>query len=185
MASEVAICNIALSALGSEKITALEEDNARARACNLRYEDIRDATFRAHHWNSLQGYALLVVDEDAPIFQWDYSYQLPVDCLKVIRMDYELAKWQVLGRKLYTGESPAKIKYTKRVTDPNEFDVLLIQAIGQHLAWAICEKITKDTDLKAQLWRDYLIVLAEARSVDGQEGALEIIQANDWLDARN
>lgn len=185
MASEVTIFNIALSALGSEGITSTTEDNARARACNLRYVDIRDAVLRAHHWNSISDYALLVVDTETPLFQWDFSYQLPVDSLKVIRMEFEDARWQVLGRKLFTNESPANIKYTKRQTDTAQYDDLLVQSIGARLAHAVCERITKDTALKTQLWKDYVNIVREARSIDGQEGWLEQIEANEWLDARS
>ena len=51
MASEVDICNRALSKLGAARITSLTEDSVNARACNAMYESVRDAELRAHPWN--------------------------------------------------------------------------------------------------------------------------------------
>ena len=51
MASEVDICNIALSNLGERPITARNDQNQRARACDNRFNDVRDLVLRSHVWN--------------------------------------------------------------------------------------------------------------------------------------
>ncbi len=50
----VDICNLALGHLGEAPITAISDENTRARACNERYESTLDATLRAHRWNFAQ-----------------------------------------------------------------------------------------------------------------------------------
>lgn len=184
MASVVGICNIALSNLGETKITSLEEGNAKARACNLRYEDVRDAVLRAHPWNCVQKRDSLAKLAEAPAWGFANAFQLPGDCLSVERMEDENVKYQIEGRELLTDESTAKIKYTRRVEDPNTFDALLIQSIGHRLAYEICETVTKDSDLKDRLWKSYIAILKEARSVDGQESAPDAIESDLWLNAR-
>ncbi|KKK94325.1 hypothetical protein LCGC14_2684020, partial [marine sediment metagenome] len=51
MASEVGICNEALSEIGAASILALDQDDKNARECNKRYASLRDKLLRAHPWN--------------------------------------------------------------------------------------------------------------------------------------
>lgn len=58
--TSVDICNAALIKVGAETITALSDNNKRARACNERYADIRDVVLAAHPWNFAIGRTQLV-----------------------------------------------------------------------------------------------------------------------------
>ncbi len=75
MTSVVQICNIALSNLGEAKIAALTDENERARQCNLRYEDCRDAVLRSHPWNAAVTRAALAANVTAPA--WGFAKSLP------------------------------------------------------------------------------------------------------------
>ena len=55
MATAIQISNIALNNIGDGTITSFDDPNARARACKLRFEDVRDAVLRAHPWNCMTG----------------------------------------------------------------------------------------------------------------------------------
>tara|TARA_R100000655_G_scaffold83756_1_gene123328 strand:+ start:378 stop:974 length:597 start_codon:yes stop_codon:yes gene_type:complete len=185
MASVVGICNIALSNIGDEKISSLTDNNDRARACNLRYEDTRDAVLRAHPWNAATTRVELAVSTDAPVWGFTYKYALPSDCLRVLDvLDYTVP-FSIEGRFLLTDNSTAKLKYIARITDPNVYDILLQQAIGIRLAAEIAEALTGRTELKQEMYNKYLLILSEARGVDSQEkGMPMVIEANDFINAR-
>ena len=185
MASVVGICNIALSNIGDEKISSLTDNNDRARACNLRYEDTRDAVLRAHPWNAATTRVELAVSTDAPVWGFTYKYALPSDCLRVLDVYDYTVPFSIEGRFLLTDNSTAKLKYIARITDPNVYDILLQQAIGIRLAAEIAEALTGRTELKQEMYNKYLLILSEARGVDSQEkGMPMVIEANDFINAR-
>jgi len=185
MASVVGICNIALSNIGDEKISSLTDNNDRARACNLRYEDTRDAVLRAHPWNAATTRVELAVSTDAPVWGFTYKYALPSDCLRVLDVYDYTVPFSIEGRFLLTNNSTAKLKYIARITDPNVYDILLQQAIGIRLAAEIAEALTGRTELKQEMYNKYLLILSEARGVDSQEkGMPMVIEANDFINAR-
>jgi hypothetical protein len=153
MASVVGICNIALSNIGDEKISSLTDNNDRARACNLRYEDTRDAVLRAHPWNAATTRVELAASTDTPVWGFTYKYALPSDCLRVLDVYDYTVPFSIEGRFLLTDNSTAKLKYIARITDPNVYDILLQQAIGIRLAAEIAEALTGRTELKQEMYQ--------------------------------
>ena len=185
MASVVSICNIALSNLGDEKIASLSENNDRARSCDLRYEDVRDAVLRSYPWNCATTRVELARSTTDPVWGFTYSFALPSDCLRVLDVYDYTVPFAIEGRFLLTENSSAKLKYIARITDPNDYDILLQQAIGIRLASEIAEALTGRTELKAEMYQKYLLILTEARGVDSQEkGMPSVIEANDFINAR-
>jgi len=85
MASEVEICNMALSHIRAGSINSLTEASLQAQQCKLWYPFARDRLLTDEAWNfnrSIKALAALTVD----IFNWAYSYQYPSDCLKIHRL---------------------------------------------------------------------------------------------------
>lgn len=101
MASEVDICNRALSAIGTRsQITSLTEKSAEARQCNLLYADLRDELLRMAPWNCATNFntlALIVAapgtpenpsaatatwEKGQPPPPWSYEYAYPADCIR-------------------------------------------------------------------------------------------------------
>ena len=185
MASVVGICNIALSNIGDEKISSLTDNNDRARACDLRYEDTRDSVLRAHPWNCATTRVELAVSTDAPVWGFTYKYALPSDCLRVLDVYDYTVPFSIEGRFLLTDNSTAKLKYIARIVDPNVYDILLQQAIGIRLAAEIAEALTGRTELKEEMYQKYLLVLSVERAVVSQDkGMPMVIEANDYINSR-
>ena len=129
MASDVDIANSALNNLGASNINSLTEDSVAARICNQRYAFVRDAVFRAHPWNCLITRASLAQNSTAPTWQYTYAFSLPTDpyCLRVLRVEDLDTDYKVEGRTIASDNSTMKIKYVGRITDPNQYDMLLIE----------------------------------------------------------
>ena len=183
MASTVEICNIALSNLGDQLITSLTEANARARACNLRFNDTRDAVLRSHPWNCAMSRATLAVS-GTPDWGYTNSFALPTDCLRVLDVEDPDTEWKIEGRNIVSDGSTIKIRYIAQVTDTTLFDSTLVQTIALKLAWEIAETLTGNIDLKREMWQKYQFAISEARSNDAMEGTPEKIEADEWLLAR-
>ena len=187
MASVVGICNNALIKLGQDTIISLTEDSKAARTCNQLYEDTRDAVFRAHPWNSLIKRVELAQLSTSPAYEFEYEYQLPTDCLRVLstdKVEYETELFKIEGRKLLSDDTAVSILYVAKITDPNEYDTLLREAIAARLAAELAIIMTDSNSLVQTMWTLYQDKLREARSVDGQEGTPDRIEADTYLNAR-
>jgi len=172
MASDVDICNSALNMIGASNIISLTEDSRAARVCNQRYEFVRDAVFRAHPWNCLISRVEVSADATAPAFEFEYAHTLPTDpyCLRVLRPQDPDSVFKIEGRKLLANSTPFKFIYISRVTDPNEYDQLLIEALAARLAADISYALVNSATLTQNLFAIYEAKLSEARFVDATEG---------------
>jgi len=180
MTSVVEICNSALNSLGASNITALTEDSRNARLCNQRYEPLRDAIFRTHYWNCLIKRVELAADSDAPAYEFTKQYTLPSDCMRIMQiggfhngsssMLDNGQTFKVEGRKIVTDEEEIFLTYLAKITDPQQYDSLLIETIAARLAAELCYAVTQSNTLAAQLETIYQNKLREARFVDATEG---------------
>jgi hypothetical protein len=158
MTSTVDIANYALNIIGASNISALDENSKVGRLINQRYESVRDAVFRSHPWNCLIRRAELGQETDAPVFGYSKQYALPTNpfCLRVLEFSNGSLSYPqdnmtsntggpvfvIEGRKLLTDEDTARIKYIARVTDPQQYDALLIDALSARLASEIAYAAT-------------------------------------------
>ena len=170
MASEVDIINSALNMIGATNITSRTEDSKAARVTNQRYDFVRDAVFRAHPWHCLVKRRELAADTTDPVMEFDTAYQLPADCLRVLRDQYHDTVFRVEGRRIVTDESTIKIIYIARITDPNEYDALLMECISARLAADCAFALTASRTLAADMFALYEAKLSEARFINAGEG---------------
>lgn len=83
MASEVGICNIALSRLGIDQlIESLDDPNTRARQCRLHYAEVRDQVLQDFPWNFAQTVVALAPVANVEVPGWGHVYRYPSDCLR-------------------------------------------------------------------------------------------------------
>jgi len=192
MASVVGICNGALNQLGATTILSLTEDSKNARLCNSRYDQVRDALFRTHPWNCLQKRIELALDASAPTWGFKYSYTLPADCLRLLRiLDYD-TNYKVEGRKVLSNSETMKILYVSRVTDPNEYDELLRETISASLGADIAFGITSNNQTAKNMYELFKDKLRDARFVDSTEGQnveqdlgmTDVIDAGTFINSR-
>ena len=170
MSSVIDICNIALNNIGDAKISSLSEDNQRARSCNLRYKDVRDAVLRSHPWNCVLKRTQIAAALVSPPWGYSYSYPLPYDFLRLIQVkESEYTYSLESGAILTDASSPLHILYVYRNEDTTTYDALLVQAIGLRLAYEIAAELTGKTELKQEMFGRFQQVLQEARGVDATE----------------
>ena len=160
---------------------------------NQRYEFVRDAVFRSHPWNCLVRRASLARNTTAPTWGYEYAYNLPTDpfSLRVLRLEKLDIDYKVEGRTIVSDEETMKIKYIARITDPNEYDTLLMETISARLAADTCYSITNSNSLVASMYSLYEAKLKEARFVDATEGMpgvegadLGVVQADTFINSR-
>ena len=182
MASTVDICNGALNQLGATTILSLTEDSKNARLCNSRYTQVRDAVFRSHPWNCLQKRVELASSTTTPAWGYNFKFDLPGDCLRLLRiLDFD-SNYQVEGRSILSNNETMKILYISRVEDPNQYDELLRETLSAALGSDIAYAITSNNTTSQNMLVTYQEKLKDARFVDSTEGQ-NVIQENGMADA--
>lgn len=193
MASEIEICNLALSYLGQAPITnLLSPQNATEQLCAINYPFSRDAILESHDWSfAVARLALTTPDPSTPNWGFNYQFQLPTDVLRVIwcgdnqnEKEYAQFDWRVEQRFIVTDANPVWIRYVRKVTDTTQYSPLFVQALACRLAMEMCVSITENVALYQRLTAMYGIKLSEAVANDGMQGRSEKIKQNVLSSAR-
>ena len=176
------IANLALSNLGEARIQSLTENSSRARACSARIDGVLETVLRMAVWNSALERKLLT-QIDAPLFGWNYTYQLPSDCIKVVEVE-PVSKFHVEKRNILSNETTLYLLYIATPTDTNNLDSLLAEAIAMKLAVEVAETLTSKEGLKQEMAQKYFLALQEARSANSRDKTPEHRERSSWLDAK-
>lgn len=185
MASEVGICNEALTALGENTIIALSDDSKAARLCNLKYANKRDYLLRRYPWSFAAKRATLTADVDTPEFEFSTQFTLPVDCILFRELYPNTISYSIENNKILCDDSTLYIKYTYRVIDPNEMDATFIEALSALLARELAIPLADSSTKQRQMDELYEVKLSEARFAGSIENDIEALEATDWLNSRN
>lgn len=194
MPSEIEICNLALSHIGKYPISALTDATKEAKECKLLYPRARDSVLRAHAWNfATKRLTLAELAEDYD--GWSYAYQYPTDCLVARKIynsaddndaiEFEVATNSALSsRVILTDQENAVLIYTARVTDPNVFDSIFVDALSWRLAADLSMPLRADPRVYQQVTQTYMAYIAEARQTNSNEHAIDPDDSCSFLDAR-
>jgi len=184
MASEVQICNLALSHLGvGKEIASLTENSSEAAACNRFFTIVRDNVLRDHPWSFATKFLTLALVESNPTTEWGYSYTYPVDCLffrrilSGIRNDTRQSRASsritssTASLMIYTDVQDAVAEYTFRETNSERFSAGFTMAFSYLLAEAIAPQVSGGDpfNLKAAAARSYILALTRAEANDINE----------------
>lgn len=183
--SEVEICNLALIKIGHDTISDLTQETKAARMCSRLYPKLRDATLRAHPWNFAIRRASLVASADAPAYGYSYAYAKPLDYLRIVTCEDPQTDYVLESEFFLASISPFKMKYVWKVTDPNRFDSLFIDAFACRLAADLAMPLAQSAEMVDAMWGSYRERIAEARHADAQEGkGPEFTDDTGWLESR-
>ena len=92
--------------------------------------------------------------------------------------------YAVEGRKIKTDEGTVFLVYIAKITDPNEYDTYLVEALAAAIAADIAYAITNNATLANNYQNVADERLREARFVDATENSLGTIESNEFTDAR-
>lgn len=198
MASKITICNRALSKLGADRITSLDDDNKAARAMKSAFDFVRDAELRAHVWNFSVKRAELAALATVPVWGYSYEYALPTDFLMLLEIrdlypasnaqDYRTVPaplWQMEGGTLKTdAEAPLYIRYVAQITDTVLYDASFSEALACRLAAECAEEITESSGKVQTAWKLYERAVLEALRADAIEQPNEWMLDDSWVTVR-
>lgn len=184
MASEIEICNRALTKLGEKTILSLGDESKPARIMNLLYEPTRDYVLRRHPWNFAIKRVVMAQSTTDPVYDYEYAYTLPTDCMRILSPSREVWEYGIEGRTLVTDYPNINLKYISRITDPNLFDVSFMEALACKLAAESAVPLTDNDARHTSMEQLYQIAIRDARSNDAMEDGPRWITSEEWLMSR-
>lgn len=183
MASEVDICNLALSHLGqSRQITSISppDGSAEAALCHRFYPIARGLMLEAHYWGFATRRVALAATGTPPD-EWEYQYAVPSDMVgngiqalyiegDNTPQEYAVERDGSTGNTvILTDIEDAEIKYTTLVTDVNKYSstaqFALSLILSSFLAGPIIKGKAGKTVAKEQR-NEFIVYLGETQLND-------------------
>lgn len=157
MASEVGICNLALSHLGDSATVASinpPEGSAQAEHCQQFYPLARDTLLEMHAWRFATRRASLPL-LDVPAWEWQYAYAAPNGLLRVLSVisgdassetetePYEVETADSGATIILTNLELASVRYIAATTDTSKFSPLFTDTLAKLLASYLAGPVLK------------------------------------------
>jgi hypothetical protein len=192
MASEVGICNAALQLIkNSKQITSLEQGTKEANACEVVFSEMRDACLEVHNWNFATKRQKLPQLTDTPAFEWDFSYQLPSDFIRVSSVHNNSSGRDRIPYKIENGvinsdASDIYLRYVARVEDPNLMPATFRLALSKILASRLAVTLSGSASLSKEMYEQYTGEdLPTAKSADSIQDMADQLPESDWVNVRS
>jgi hypothetical protein len=189
LSSKVDICNAALSRIGQATITSLTDGTQPAKLCNTFFDLVARRVMTNGSWTSAIRRVTLAKTTNTPAFGFNNEFQLPVDpkCLKVLNVDEDIdgaLNYAIEGDKLLTDEGTIKIRYIAELTDSEDYDVMLEEAIEIMLASKLAFRLVGDKQVALELLKEYEVFLANNLAIDNQQGSQQTYLSYDAIEVR-
>jgi hypothetical protein len=194
----IQIANAALAELGSQRITDLEDSSESARLCKANIESAIREVLELGKWKAARTQAELTQNSTGPDFGWDYSYNLPVDYLRLVSFneidseDIVQELFERQGNVLLTDEDEVSIVYIKDLTiatnDVNLMGPLLTRCCILNIAIKLSVPLTNGSrSTRESLANDLEITLRKAKAANSGESfqpTIDPASGSRWIPSR-
>ena len=157
---KIDVCNLSLAALGEAAIRDFNENNKRARMCDVFFDSAKDYLLSKYDWSFARAFKKLnqldLPADEIPV--GEYAYQLPADC-SVPRNIFPLGSkdmWEVMADRLFANKETISLYYTKRDVSTALFSDCFASALYLLLAVRMSPAITQDKSLTKALYDQYI-----------------------------
>jgi len=196
----VDIVNLGLGWLGKDPISSLGNPVGKvAERVARAFPGLRDAVLEDRDWTFARSRLQINKDAAPPAFGFTARFVLPAGVLRVITAEepagapgavdaFALSlyggagklEWQKEGRHLLANTSAAllNIQAIVQVEDSALWSPGFCQALAARLAADLCDAITKNRSLQADMWQLYQQKLRDAGFNDGRQGSPGRIRAS-------
>jgi len=184
MASEVDVCNDALTFIGATRITSLTDDLNEAGVMNQLYQRTVDMVLRSYIWKCAKFQAELAQSATDPTYGFDNAFRLPTDplCLRVLDIkDADVTyKWDRFGEFIHTDLATCKISFIGRI-DASAFDPMLRDAIAAKLAADAAYPLVGSTTLSQYMYTMFQQKVEQAKVASIIEGSSSVLLSSATL----
>ena len=109
---------------------------------------------------------------DRPVADYQYAYQLPNDCVRVLSAGQNIKSsrlnYKIIGQKLYTDANEVILSYIRR-PEESTFPAFFVEALVGKLAAEFCLPLTESTTRTDYIKKASDIQISAARLTDSQQ----------------
>lgn len=99
--TKLEIINKALQKLGQQPTTNLNDTSNKVKVILAIYDSVRDVLQAQYRWTFCSSRAIIGKDTvNTPAFEWDFSFPLPADFLRLISIDGLTSKYEIEGKNI-------------------------------------------------------------------------------------
>lgn len=190
--SQVQVVNLALTALGQDRVISIDDDVEIARVIRSIWDLTLDCVLADHPWKFAVLRTTLPSIASAPAFGWSLQYALPEACLRLVQVgdDWvfytgEFPSFELESGKILTDlAAPLRVRYVQRVTNVGLWPPLFARAVAMRLAADACEKLTNSTAKGEKAEAEYAIAIKMAKRQSAIERPPQREVPGDWLGSR-
>ena len=192
MATEVSICNQAISWLGGNRIISLDDGTVEANLCKDNYAHLRDVVLEAKAWTFAVSRIKLARLSEDPLYGFAAAFAIPSEILTVLQVSggnvdaagtglgparkslgngaEQRIIWQREGQTIVCNEQAVYARCITRVTDPSKFSPGFVQSLAARIAREISMPLTHSQTLEDKMVKKYEESLSDGGTFDGLQG---------------
>lgn len=193
MASEVSICNLALSWLAGNLIISLDDEAKEAALCKANYDSSRDAVLEDRAWTfATQRYYWTPVST-APVYGYSHAFLINPEVIRVLEVRGTSSTvangpsdldWRREGNLILCDAEEIYVKAIRRIEDTSKFPPAFVQCLAARIAADIAIPLTESANYQQQMWTLYMKKLEDAMATDGMQGSTDIIESLELIKVR-
>lgn len=202
MSARTDICNMALTILGAGYINSLDDEGDKARALKSVYYFAKDAVLEDANWSFAIKRFIPAENTAEPIFGWTYSFTIPPDILRVVRVLRDTAgatplpySWYefpeehsaahvIEGNEILCNDSPIYCYGVRKMEDEGGFSPLFAEAFAAKLAFMTAQALTGSNTKQQLALGMYMGMIKAAKSRDGQQNTTRRMRNRVLSDSR-
>lgn len=182
MASKLDIVNGALIEMGETPLQSLTEDTESAITANYIYDQVYHDLLSKAPWRFAVTKQTLSQLVAAPLNEWSYQYQIPSDCVRVLRV-YPDQDYDIYGDTIYSKASALALDYVAKVTE-DALPPYFVRLLVLELAVRMSMSITASAGMKGTLIQEKQLQFAAALAADAQQRPNRPFLSRPFLDVR-
>lgn len=167
MATDLSICNTAITLVGADQIQAFDDESREAELCSAIYAGTKDALLTSMPWSFTLEQALLAKTANTPLFDYQYEFQLPSNSVRVITVDNLVKDYRIHQDKIFANTSELKILH-QIIPVESKFPPYFTRALELKMAELLAAALIMDENMSSMFEAKFVTQIRQARSIDSQ-----------------
>ena len=193
MTERIDISNLALSWLGVNTITGLDDETDEARQVKLNYDLARDATLESHEWSFAVKRFIPAKSSTDPEWGFANQFEIPSDIIRVLSVSpdrevwwsFEQHQWVVESGFIMADVDEIFCRGIRRVLDEGIYSNLFAHAFAAKLATLMALSLTQSHQIMEKMAQLFGGMISDAKSRDGLQGRSKRMRNRSMINARS